>query len=124
MTIAIVGNNCKKLLSYSSASTIVQSPLPNLALVPPKSLRRPPTITVGSIPALIKINPIIEVVVVLPCVPDIDKLYFNLETSASISARRINGIPFSMAAFVSGFSLIFTADEYTTTSAPSIFSAL
>ncbi len=47
-------------------SSTVHSPLPNLAFVPPKSLSLPPTITVGSIPASIKINDNIEVVVVFP----------------------------------------------------------
>ena len=43
-------------------------PLPMRALVP-QSLMMPPVITVGSSPAAAKIQAIIEVVVVLPCVP-------------------------------------------------------
>ena len=57
-----------KVPSDSSASTIIQSPLPSRAF-DPHSLMMPPVITVGSRPATLKTWAISEVVVVLPCVP-------------------------------------------------------
>ena len=53
--------------------------------------------------------PTIDVVVVLPCVPATASVYFNRETSESISARRSSGTPSFIAASVSGFLSILTA---------------
>jgi hypothetical protein len=63
-----------------------------------------------------------DVVVVLPCDPPIAMPYFMRMSSASISARPMTGIPAARAASSSGLSG-FTALEYTTTCAPSMFEA-
>ena len=107
---AITGVSFKNVLSNSSASTTINSPFPNRALVPPSPLNFPPTIIVGSIPPSVKHKPTILVVVVLPCVPAIPIPYFILIVSASISDRLITGMFFSMAAATSGLSVV-TADE-------------
>ena len=64
-----------------------------------------------------------EVVVVLPWVPAMATQLFSRISSASISARRTTGMRLSRAAISSGLSRLI-ADDTTTTSAPSIFSAL
>src|ERR1700737_1647385 len=51
----------------------------------------PPLITVGSSPAVSSSAPMIEVVVVLPCVPAIAIDHLSRISSASISARRTTG---------------------------------
>ena len=53
-----------------------------------------------------------EVVVVLPCVPVIDTVAQGRISSASISARRMMGMPRSLAASNSGLPA-FTALEMT-----------
>ena len=64
----IVGLNERKLLVYSHASVTKRSDRPILIL-PPISLRIPPTDIVGSASAARRISESMEVVVVLPCVP-------------------------------------------------------
>src|ERR1700730_685869 len=51
----------------------------------------PPLITVGSSPPVSKSAPMIEVVVVLPCVPAIAIDHLSRISSPSISARRTTG---------------------------------
>ena len=65
----------------------------------------------------------IEVVVVLPCAPATAMPYFKRISSASISARGITGIFILCASMTSGLSA-FTAEEVTTTCAPSALEAL
>ena len=60
-----------KVPSNSSASTIIQAPLPSRALEP-QSLMMPPVMTVGSRPAASNTWAMSDVVVVLPCVPVTD----------------------------------------------------
>ena len=83
----------------------------------------PPLITVGSSPPASSSAATIDVVVVLPCVPAMATQLFSRISSASISARRTTGSRLARAATSSGLSRLM-ADETTTTSAPSIFSAL
>ena len=83
----------------------------------------PPLITVGSRPPASSSAATIEVVVVLPWVPAIATQLFSRISSASISARRTTGMRLARAAISSGLSRLI-AEETTTTSAPSIFSAL
>ena len=64
-----MGKKLKKLLVYSQASVRKQSEFPIL-IFPPIIGRIPPTETVGSASAASKTEVIIEVVVVLPWVPD------------------------------------------------------
>ncbi len=52
----------------------------------------PPLITVGSIPPASSRAAIIEVVVVLPCVPATATVSLSRISSASISARRTTGM--------------------------------
>ena len=73
---------------------------------------------VGSSPPAASTSAVIEVVVVLPAEPPIATPYFMRMSSASISARGITGMQASSAARSSGF-VAGTADENTTTSAPS-----
>ena len=63
--IDITGCKDKKVLSYSSASTTIVSPFPEIAFVL-NSLTIPPITIVGSFLALYRILPIIEHVVVFP----------------------------------------------------------
>ena len=83
----------------------------------------PPLITVGSSPPASSSAATIEVVVVLPCVPAIATQLFSRISSASISARRTTASRRARAAISSGLSRLM-AEETTTTSAPSRFSAL
>src|SRR5713226_4905213 len=64
-----------------------------------------------------------EVVVVLPWAPATAIPYFKRISSASISARGITGIFILCASMTSGLSA-FTAEEVTTTCAPSALEAL
>jgi hypothetical protein len=114
---AIVGNSFRNDPSLSSASATINSPRPSLALLP-KALRRPPITAVGSSPARSSISAIIEVVVVLPCAPATAIEKRSRISSASISARGMTGIRRCAASCTSGF-IGFTADDTTTTSAPS-----
>ena len=66
----MVGLSSRRLLLYSSASTTKISPSPNTELVL-IDLTTPPTIIVGSNSESFNIEPIIDVVVVFPCVPEI-----------------------------------------------------
>ena len=70
----------------------------------------PPTMMVGRSSAWFQIWPIIEVVVVLPCVPATAMEYLSRISSPSISARRMTGIPRSTPASRSGLSF-GTAEE-------------
>ncbi len=88
----------------------------------PSTRSRPPTITVGSSPASVSRWPTSEVVVVLPCVPATAMPYLSRISSASISARRTTVMPRRRAASTSGL-LSGTADEMTTRSTPSRWSA-
>ena len=72
----------------------------------------PPVITVGSSSALLKMSAISEVVVVLPWVPVMETVAQGRISSASISARRMMGMPRSFAASNSGLPA-FTALEMT-----------
>ena len=67
---AIFGKKSKKLLVYSQASVTNTSELPTL-IFPPIAFKIPPTEMVGSFSASSKIWDSIDVVVVLPCVPEI-----------------------------------------------------
>ena len=67
-TTATVGANLRKELQYSQLSATKQ-PLPPMRSVPPIAGRLLPTMTVGSRPASMVISAIMEVEVVLPCVP-------------------------------------------------------
>ena len=82
----------------------------------------PPLITVGSSPPASSSAATSEVVVVLPWVPAMATQHFSRISSASISARRTTGSRLARAATSSGLSRLM-AEETTTTSAPSIFSA-
>ena len=67
----------------------------------------PPLITVGSIPPASSIAAIIDVVVVLPCVPATAIVFCMRISSASISARRTTRqAPFSTAASISGIAAL------------------
>ena len=57
-----------------------------------------------------RIAPVMDVVVVLPCVPAIAMPRFTRITSASISARLMTGTPNARAAATSGFCST-TAEE-------------
>ena len=70
----------------------------------------PPLTTVGSRPPASSRAAIIEVVVVLPCVPPTAIENCSRISSASISARRTSGSRRSRAATISGLSC-FTAVE-------------
>src|ERR687893_497970 len=79
----------------------------------------PPLMTVGSLPPASSRAAIIEVVVVLPCVPPIATADFRRMSSASISARRTTGRPRALASTSSGLSRLM-AEETTTTAASPI----
>ena len=82
----------------------------------------PPLITVGSKLPASSSAATSDVVVVLPWVPAMATQLFSRISSASISARRTTGRRFSRAATSSGLSRLI-ADDTTSTSAPSRFSA-
>ncbi len=75
---------------------------------------------VGSSPPWARIVETMEVVVVLPCMPETATENFILRSSASISARGITGMLRRWASWTSGLSAL-TAVEVTTTSAVSRF---
>ena len=112
VTTPISVGSLMKVPSDSSASTTIQLPLPTRALVP-QSLMMPPVITVGSRPATLKRCEIIDVVVVLPCVPVTDTVDVSRINSASMEARVMIGSLRCLAASSSGLPS-FTADEMTT----------
>ncbi len=101
-----------KVPSDSSASTIIHSPLPSLALVP-HSFMMPPEMTVGSAPLAVNMCAISDVVVVLPWVPVTETVEYSRINSARISARRMMGRPLMRAASSSGLPAL-TALEMTT----------
>ncbi len=74
----------------------------------------PPLMTVGSRPAFSSTWPIIEVVVVLPCVPETFTHHLERMSSVSRSTRGMTGTFLSCAATISGF-VSFTAVDFTTT---------
>ena len=82
----------------------------------------PPLITVGSRRPASSSAATSEVVVVLPWVPAIATQLLRRINSASISARRTTGRRWARAAISSGLSRLI-ADDTTSTSAPSMFSA-
>ena len=84
----------------------------------------PPIITVGSASAAMKMWVHMEVVVVLPWVPETATGRLNFSVSMpSITERSRVGMPFSRAATSSGLSALQAA-VYTTHSASPMFSAL
>ena len=121
VTTAMLGWSLRKLPSDSSASTTMRSDLPSLALLP-STLTFPPTTAVGSSPAAFITVATMEVVVVLPWLPATATAYLRRISSASISARGMTGIFRACAASTSGLSRR-TAEEMTTTSAETRFSA-
>ena len=121
VTTAMAGLSLRKDPSLSSASATMKSPFPSLAL-DPNALSRPPITTVGSYPPWLRIVATMEVVVVLPWLPAIATPYFRRINSASISALGMTGICRRLASRISTLSER-TADETTTTSAFSTFSA-
>jgi hypothetical protein len=111
----ITGDRCRKEPSDSSASATSRRPVPSAA-AEPSTLSLPPTITVGSRPAVRSTVATSEVVVVLPCVPAMAMPSCRRISSASISARRMTGMPRARARRISGLSGAI-AEENTTTSA-------
>ena len=112
----IVGRSARKLRSNSSASTTIILPAPSFELES-IVLTKPPTTNVGSRCPSDNTVPIMEEVVVFPCVPPTPMLVsLTAINSPSISALRITGMFFSYAAWISGLSF-WTALEYTNTSA-------
>ena len=65
---AVVGKKFKNELQYSQLSRMIVSPLPT-RWPAPSSGKKPPIMTVGSLPACMKMCVSMDVVVVLPCVP-------------------------------------------------------
>ena len=122
VTTATIGCKCKKDASLSSASATKYLLAPSLAFVP-ALFTRPPTTNVGSLPSSAKIAEIRLVVVVFPWVPATAIPCRYRISSANISARLTTGTPIACARLISMF-LKSTADELTTTSAPSIFLGL
>ena len=121
--ISIFGLRLRKLSIYSQASVTKYLLCPTFTL-PPISARLPPTRMVGSSFALSKIKETIEVVVVLPWVPDMAILFsYSSIRTPSICALVTVSMPLSAALTISGLSFP-TAAEYTTKSALSTFSAL
>ena len=120
VTTARIGESRKKDRSLSSASATRYCDLPDRAFDPMASTR-PPTTTVGSRPPAANTEAIIEVVVVLPCMPATAMPYLNLINSASISARGITAMCSLRASSTSGLSSAI-AELVTTTSAPATFS--
>ena len=112
---AIAGESRKNDPSLSSASTTIHSPFPRRAL-DPNALSFPPTTAVGWRPACSSTVAMRLVVVVFPCDPAMATASLRRISSASISARRITGIPRARAATASGFVARRTALEVTTTS--------
>ena len=103
-TIDIFGLKLRKLSTYSQASVIKWSELPILTL-PPITLKLPPTNIVGSKSAYSNIVDSIEVVEVLPWVPDtaIEFLY-SLIIWPKKAALFIVSLFFSLVAIISGLS--------------------
>lgn len=66
---AAVGKKFRNELQYSQLSRMIVSPLPTRCPAP-SSGRKPPIMIVGSRLACMKMCVSIEVVVVLPCVPE------------------------------------------------------
>ena len=95
--------------------------MPRRAFVP-RIRTRPPTTIVGSKPASVRIIPVSDVVVVLPCVPAMATPCFRRMISASISARRMTGIPRARASATSRFDSS-TAEETTSRSASFVWVA-
>src|SRR5450755_1687992 len=114
------GVSRKKDASLSSASATTTSPEPRRAFAP-RSLTSPPIRTVGAKPPASSTAATIEVVVVLPCVPETATPFLSAMISASISARCMTGMPARCAATTSGLSGGM-ADEMTTASAPLMLS--
>src|SRR5712671_1880975 len=111
----MVGGRCRKEPSDSSASTTIHSPFPRRAL-DPNALSFPPTTAVGCRPACSSTVAMRLVVVVFPWDPAMATASLRRISSASISARRITGMPRARAATASGLVARRTALEVTTTS--------
>src|SRR5271166_245792 len=121
VTTARMGDNFRKERSLSSASATRYCDLPRRAFEPRVSTR-PPTTTVGSRPPAASTVAIIDVVVVLPCMPATAIPYLRRMSSASISARWMTGIFRRRASITSGLRS-FTAELVTTTPAPTTLAA-
>ena len=78
----------------------------------------PPLMTVGSYCAASSTAAIMEVVVVLPCVPPIAIAHLRRISSASISARRTTGTRRARASATSGLSVLMAVETTTTSAAP------
>ena len=115
MITASDGLSLRKDPSLSSASATMTSPSPILALLPILA-SFPPITMVGSKPPVASTVAIMEVVVVLPWLPDTATDIFIFRSSASISARGMTGMLRRCASSTSGLSAL-TAVEVTTTSA-------
>ena len=114
---ARIGESLRKERSLSSASATRYCDLPE-PRIRPHRVHRPPTTTVGSRPPPASTAAIMEVVVVLPCMPATAMPYFSRINSASISARWITGHLLARASTTSGLGSL-TAELTTTTAAPS-----
>ncbi len=123
VTSVTMGDSRKNSPKASQASATRYWLAPSWAPVLWKASTWPPTTRVGSSPARWSTIPIMEVVVVLPWVPDTAMPYLRRISSANISVRGITGIARRLASCSSGLS-IGTAAEKTATSAPRTFSAL
>ena len=117
------GCSCKKVSTYSQASQMMVSLPPTRQLLL-MSGSLPPIMALGSAPASIKIWVSMDVVVVLPWVPETATSRGYLAVSIpSITERSRVGTPFSLAAASSGLSALHAA-VYTTACASPIFSPL
>src|SRR5450755_138326 len=114
------GVSRKKDASLSSASATTTSPEPRRAFAP-RSFTSPPMSTVGAKPPASSTAATMDVVVVLPCVPETATPRLSAMISASISARCNTGMPARCAATTSGLSGGM-AEEMTTASAPLMLS--
>ena len=108
---ASTGVRRRNVRSYSSASTMMRSPSPETAFVAPNEATLPPTMIVGSKSSSPTTRPTIVVVVVLPWVPAMPMPYFIRMSSPSMSARRMSGMRWRSASFVSAFWSGLTALE-------------
>ncbi len=86
------GLSFRKEPSLSSASATITSPSPSRALLPMLA-SLPPITIVGSSPPWARSVATIDVVVVLPWLPETAMENFIFRSSASISARGMTGMP-------------------------------
>ena len=121
VTTAISGSSSRNVPSLSSASMTIHSPLSHTALVP-ISLTSPPMRKLGRNPASIRIRASMEVVVVLPWVPDTATHRRHAAIAASAWARLSSTRPRRRASVTSGFAS-GTAVDRATTSASATWTA-